>query len=286
MKVLVTGGTGFVGKHLVEALKKDNNVRIFEGKVSDVEALRKAVKGMDIVYHLAAVLGRKKTSKEEMFDVNVNGVRNLVSVLDKQKLVFISSVTVFGYGLNLNEDSKFDPVFDYGKTKVLGEEIVRKYNNHVIIRPSLIYGEGDMFLLNLFNSMKTRKFFLVGSGNNIINLIYVKDLTNFLVSCKNKNGIYVLASHNIKFKDFYPMICNKLGAKMNFIKFPKFFAYSIGLVNDILKLGLPLTVSGYYFLSKNSGFDNSKILKEGFKETPLELGIDKTIKWYKENNLL
>ena len=286
MKVLVTGGTGFVGKHLVEALKKKNEVRIFDSRVSDVDALRKAVKDVDVVYHLAAVLGRRKVSREEMYKVNVDGVKNLVSVLDNQKLIFISSVTVFGYGLNLNENSEFDPIFDYGKTKALGEEIVKNYNNHVIIRPSLIYGEGDMFLLNLFKSMKERKFFLVGSGKNIINLIYVKDLVEFLISCKNKNGIYIVSSHNITFKDFYSLICNKLGVKINFIKFPKFFAYSIALFNDIFELKLPLTISGYYFLSKNSGFDNSKILKEGFKGTSLELGIDKTIKWYKENNLL
>ena len=77
---------------------------------------------------------------------------NLVNVLDKQKLIFISTVSVYGFGKYLNEESKLNPLFCYGKTKLLAEEIVRGYSNSVIIRPSLVYGEEDLFLLKLMIS--------------------------------------------------------------------------------------------------------------------------------------
>src|SRR3989344_6305114 len=132
-KVLVTGGTGFVGKSLVEKLSKNYKVRvlarkkqeisgveIFEGNLLDENDVKKSLGSVDIVVHLAAmILGDEK----EIYSFNVKSTENLVNEAIKnriKKFVFLSSENVMWKGQSA-----------YGESKKKCEDIVKRFNNHL-----------------------------------------------------------------------------------------------------------------------------------------------------------
>ena len=179
MKVLVTGGAGFIGKHLVSfLLKKDYTVTIFdnfsnstkesishfiqmgvnviEGDIINSLDIQDASKNHDIVIHLAAKISVSESidNPSETFQVNVDGTKNVLASCEKnhvKKLIAASSAAVYGEGnqdVNLTEETKMNPISPYGESKVMMEEIIRQwkssYNfNYVILRFFNIYGIGQ-----------------------------------------------------------------------------------------------------------------------------------------------
>jgi len=177
-KILITGGTGFLGayiiNHLVEkncavrAIRRSNklpsfipaaifdNVEWVEGDVLDVVSLEDAMEGMDTVIHSAAIVSFNRKEKDQMYKVNVEGTANVVNVaLEKniQRFVYISSVAALGRkadGGHVNEEKKWEDTkvnTHYAKTKYKAEvEVWRGISeglNAVILNPSTILGYGD-----------------------------------------------------------------------------------------------------------------------------------------------
>ena len=138
--VLVTGAAGRVGRHLVpvllrgkdevralvkERMVKDENVEVFYGDLLNKESLKKAVDGVDIIFHLAAVVDYT-APKEMMFKVNVVGTKNLLEVSKGKKFIYLSSTAVMGnkfQELPLNEETPCNPSNFYGKTKLEAEKL-------------------------------------------------------------------------------------------------------------------------------------------------------------------
>jgi len=179
MRILVTGGAGFIGKHLVKFLIEKGNVvtifddcsnaekssvaslvnmgaKIIEGDITKLEDITNATKEHDVVVHLAAKISVEESIKNpsETFHINVNGTRNVLVACEKnrvKKLVVASSAAVYGEslpGVKLTEDSKINPISPYGESKGIMEreirEFITKYNiNCVILRFFNIYGVGQ-----------------------------------------------------------------------------------------------------------------------------------------------
>ena len=179
MKVLVTGGAGFIGKHLVSFLLKKNytvtifdnfsnstkesishfiqmGVNVIEGDIINSLDIQDASKNHDIVIHLAAKISVSESidNPSETFQVNVDGTKNVLASCEKnhvKKLIAASSAAVYGEGnqdVNLTEETKMNPISPYGESKVMMEEIIRQwkssYNfNYVILRFFNIYGIGQ-----------------------------------------------------------------------------------------------------------------------------------------------
>src|SRR5271157_4136443 len=137
--ILVTGASGRVGKRVVEVLVERGervralimnydtsirNVEIVRGSILDKEAVAKALEGVDVVYHLAAVLDYT-APRRLMFDVNVNGTKNLLEASHASKFIYLSSTAVYGYHANsmINESTPCRPSGFYGRTKLMAEKL-------------------------------------------------------------------------------------------------------------------------------------------------------------------
>ena len=178
MKILVTGGAGFIGKHLVKFLiekgikvtifdnfpKSEDSVaalvnigaKIIEGDITKLDDVINATKNHDIVVHLAAKISVEESIKNpsETFHINVDGTRNVLIACEKnhvKKMIVASSAAVYGEslsGIKLTENSKTNPISPYGESKVMMEhkvgEFISKHNlNCIILRFFNIYGVGQ-----------------------------------------------------------------------------------------------------------------------------------------------
>ena len=159
-RILVTGSSGFVGRNLVEELKR-HNVEVVT--LTDLKAKRvdirdwkkiKEIMDIDIVYHLAAITSVPFSFENpgETYDVNVLGTLNILELCrscNADKIVFASSY-VYGQPqyLPIDEKHPLQPTNPYARSKILGEELCRAYNTDfgvkcIILRPFNIYGVGQ-----------------------------------------------------------------------------------------------------------------------------------------------
>lgn len=205
-KVLITGGAGFLGVNIARKLVKDgyvvrlfdlvslnagdlvNKVKVMRGDIRNKTHVEKAIKGQDYVIHAAAILPPQK-SKQLMFEINVNGTENVLSVSLKNKikrLVFISSTEVYGVPEKCpqTEESRLDPIGHYGESKVFGEKLCEDYMKKGlsvnILRPKTFLGPGRLGVFQkLFEAIITGKRVLIlGNGDNLFQLLAVSDLVD------------------------------------------------------------------------------------------------------------
>ena len=205
-KLSVIGGSGFIGSHLCKQLENSNiDFEIVDIKKSndypqktiiadirDLNSLRQSING-DVVIHLAAVHTDDIKEKSVYFETNVEGTRNILKVCDEKKIrnvIFTSSVAVYGFTHhNANEISQTKPFNFYGESKLEAEKLFANWyknnnlnKNLIIIRPTVIFGENNRGnLFKLMQSIYLKKFIMIGSGNNIKSIGYVKNLVDFII---------------------------------------------------------------------------------------------------------
>ncbi|MBN2601149.1 MAG: NAD(P)-dependent oxidoreductase [Candidatus Marinimicrobia bacterium] len=211
MHVLVTGATGFIGKHIVPRLLREhhsvrcltrpnshrpaafeNDVEWIIGDLSDLGSLDRACSSIDLVIHLAGIT--KSIYPDNFFQINTTGTENLINAArEGTRIIYISSQAAVGPSKNLTplyEQAPANPVSDYGRSKQMAEQLFLHTDrpiNFTIIRPAIVYGPEDRESLSLFRIAKNHINPRIGIRKSLINIIHINDLVEFIMTCIDNN---------------------------------------------------------------------------------------------------
>ena len=309
MKVSVIGGSGFLGTNLCRHfVAKQQDFEIIDLKksaqfpekckiadVRDVDTLRETITG-DIVVNLAAIHSDDVRDKSGYWRTNVDGAENVALVCKEKginKIVFTSTVAVYGFAEpGTDESGKINPFNEYGRSKFEAEEKLRAWQNHgenslIIVRPTVIFGEGNRGnVFNLLNQIASGKFLMVGKGENKKSMAYVGNIVAFLETCittEQKYGVYnYVDTPDLTMNELVSLVRAKLMGKDGVgLRLPYWIGlilgYTADLVAKISGKNLPVSsirvkkfVSSTEFTSAKSRLDNFQppfLLSEGIELT-------------------
>ncbi len=294
MKICIIGSSGFIGQNFLSEIADTDYETICYSRKNKSLSLQECVQQCDIIFHMAGALGHYGQTNEALWNSNVLLTRKIVEYCAHQKIVYVSSAGIHGICEDVDEDSAPNPQNSYEQSKNEAEAIIQNYHHHIIIRPGLLFGPHDLHLLPLFKWLTYRYFTVLGSGKNIVQPTYITDLTKVLIkmiSNQCKNETYLIAGNKITIADFYRAIAHALENKTAFIPVPRFFAFALGYMNEILStsLGLPLvlTTERVRLLASTRTYNTSKATSDlNFIPTPLEKALTQTIWYYKSNKLI
>ncbi len=219
MKVLITGATGLLGGHLIRELRErgediralvlpventerlvERGVEVVRGDVTDASTLGPAVKDVELIFHLAGMMGVWRPLAEYRL-VNVTGSENLYHAAQQagvRRFVHTSSHTVYGlgYGRFLTEHDALRPDPDpYSLTKAEGDRLLRRLMlsskvETVILRPGTFFGPGDrLHFGRMAQKVKEGKGLILGRGDNALPFCYVTDIVQgFLLAAYHQDA--------------------------------------------------------------------------------------------------
>ena len=217
MKILVTGGSGFIGSRLVELLvNAGHHVVIYDkapseafpdhvilGDVRDPGALTQAMGGCDAIYHLAAEHKDDVRPLSLYDDVNVGGARSVVAAAKEAgcaRIIVASSVALYPLNFgNPTEETTPAPFNPYGQSKLDAEQVFLEYAERhpeialTMIRPCVIFGENNRGnVYNLLAQIASGRFIMVGAGKNRKSMAYVGNITAFLRETLDREpGVFI-----------------------------------------------------------------------------------------------
>ncbi|MDP1571241.1 MAG: NAD-dependent epimerase/dehydratase family protein [Vicinamibacterales bacterium] len=330
MKVLVTGATGFTGGHLartlaargdeVRALVRPKSLARFAtsdaaaagvaalpGDLSDSDAVREAVDGVEVVYHIAATYREAGQPDEAYRAVNVEGTRHVLEAAlaaGARRVVHCSTGGVHGHVAQppANEDAPFSPGDIYQVTKLEAEQLAREFGRTrgldvVVARPIGIYGPGDMRFLKMFRGIARGRFPMLGSCEVFYHLTFIDDLVEGFRLCGEvpaaAGRTYLLAGPTYTtLNELAATMARELGVAPPRWHLPVWPFWTAGLLCELvcvpLRIEPPLYRRRVDFYTKSRAFDTARARQELGYAPRVELaeGIRRTAAWYREQGLL
>lgn len=325
-KVLVTGSTGFTGRHLcrrllqkgywVRGLARESSnhtdlqktgVEIVIGDLRDKSSLTRAVKGIDTVYHLAALYRQEGVPKRLFWEVNVEGTKNILEAslgAGVKRFVHCSTVGVQGEIKNppATEEAPYNPGDEYQRSKCEGEKVALRFFRGgeipgVVVRPVGIYGPGDTRFLKLFRHIYRGTFRMIGTGQVLYHLTYVEDLVEGLILAGEKGDavgeVYTIGGEEyVRLDELVGLIAEALGVEKPTRRIPVWPVWAASVLCEAfcrpLRIEPPLHRRRLDFFTKDRAFDISKAKRElGYQpRVDLRTGLKTTADWYREQGWL
>jgi len=321
-RVLVTGGTGFIGSHLVEHLVKkgvsvrclvreSSNLRWLEGvdveyifgDVMNYNSLEPAVSDVDTVFHLAAKT--KSLTEEGFYQTNVRGTVNLLKAVIQtnpfiKRLVYVSSQAACGPSWDftpVTESDPSNPITPYGASKLAGEEAVLAFSSQIpvtIVRSPVVYGPRDTGIYEFFRIVRRGIRPIVGWRDRYYSFIYIDDLIEgLLLAAESEKAVgqmyFLVTQSGVTYRKMISDIASVIGKRTVPVYLPMSILILIAMVNGLIsKLRRKPSVVNLHkvreFWDRFWLCDGSKAMEElGFSpEVLIREGMEKCAAWYRE----
>ncbi len=300
-KVLVTGGTGFTGSHLVKRLLSEGHevivldnqkgyfcdeliglgAHVVLGSVTDRQIVDQVTHGCDVVFHLAAAFRKVDLPNRVYWDVNVNGTRYLLEATDKhgvRKFVYCSTCGVHGDVAEppAAESAPIAPEDYYQYTKYEGEKVAQEFAQQgvdvTVLRPTAIYGPGDPERwLMLFRRVAPGRFLMFGNGRATYHPLYIDNLIDaFMLTMEKETAAgqtYLIADeHYYTLNDLVAAVGDALDVKVSIVRLPFWPLWMVALLCETIctpiRVPPPLFRRRVDWFRQNRAFDISKAKRE------------------------
>jgi nucleoside-diphosphate-sugar epimerase len=322
MRAFITGGSGFIGSHLIESLLErgfevkalvhsrplqiEDKVETVEGDICDPELLGGALRGIDILFHLASALGASTIGEKEFRRINAHGTETMLEAARSagvSRIVHLSSAGVFGavaQGDIAAEDFPPKPVTVYDVTKLEGEEaalrFAREGSNVTVVRPGWAYGPGDRRTFKLIKSICRGRFVMATRGRGLQTPVYIDDLVKGILLAAEKGRraeVFHLAGNEIMpVKKMAEEIAAACGRKLPRVYLPALPARLAAFMLDKsfapFRREPPLGRSklSFFLHSKPLAIDKAKRELGYSPEVDFRHGIERAVAWYRSQGWL
>jgi dihydroflavonol-4-reductase len=327
-RALVTGGAGFAGTHLVRSFVRNGvpvtvltrdagrargrlpeGVRLVEGRIEDESSVRDAVAGCDLVVHMATSFRTSKITDAEHRAIHVDGTRLLLDACRDAGVARIVHVSTVGVTSHV-EDPPGDETLPYGpddvyqSTKAEAEQLALEMHRErgdpvVVIRPTPIYGPGDLRLLKLFRMVARGRFVMFGSGEVCFHMVHVDDLVRGIRLAAEAPDRDVLGEVFIvggeeycTINELVARIARETGGSEPRLRLPVAPVLALGSVVEALlkplRIEPPLFRRRVNWFIKNRAFSIEKARRVlGYQpRVGLDAGLRQTVAWYRAEGLL
>lgn len=274
MKILLTGGGGFLGKIIIQELENSHELISLGRDISnqircDLSKEIPKIPQVDMIIHAAGkahVVPKTKAENQDFFDVNLQGTSNLLEGISQypRSFVFISTVAVYGLeeGFDIDESSSLEGDSPYAKSKIAAENLVRNWGiqNQVkvlILRLPLIVGCNPPGNLGaMIKTIRSGLYRRIGEGSAKKSMVLAQDIARALPEWLNKNGTYNLTDGvHPSMAQLDGALAQKLGKKVR--KIPVWPLSAIAKLGDLIP-GFPLNTYRLSKISKSLTFSDSK----------------------------
>ena len=318
MNVLVTGGSGFLGRYFHRALLDAGHsltildlvapswdpqaARVVLGDVRDPGAVREALRGAQAILHLAAAHHDFGIAPETYFSVNEEGARVLCAVAEEQdvrSICFFSTVAVYGATPEpRHEDADTRPVSPYGQSKLAAEYVFKAWADSragrrcLVIRPTVVFGPRNFAnMYSLVRQVDSGFFFRVAGGENIKSLSYVENVVPAALYLWQRSVAAPFEVYNyvdkpdLKIRSLLARIYDSLGRRMPQWSVPEPIAvaasWPFDLAAKLTGRNLAISTARIRKMCAQTRFEADKVRQAGFEPpVPLLEGIERTVGWY------
>lgn len=324
-RVLVTGATGFTGKHLARRLVAEGHevvalvrassnhdeltklgIQCVAADLTSASEMQQLVVGFSRVFHVAAAYRTEHQHRDEFWHVNVDGTRNLLEAARQngvERFIHCSTVGVQGEIARppAVESDPMAPGDHYQESKAKGELLALEYFEKglpvSVVRPVGIYGPGDRRFLKLFRGVSSGTFVMIGDGETLYHMTYIDDLIDgFMLASTHEAAlgeVFAIAGPRYTtIRELVNSIADILEKPHPRLRVPLAPVYAAAVVCDKLcrTVGVspPLYPRRLDFFSKDRAFSTEKARRLLGYEPRVDLneGLRKTADWYKANNLI
>lgn len=326
MKVLVTGASGFLGGRLAEALvRRGESVRVLRrpessltalagldvehaiGDILDEESVARAVRGCDVVFHVAGLSSYWRARRDQVYSVNVDGTRTVMEACLRAgvgRVVHTSSVAAIGLASNgrpADEETPFTPnagAFAYAHSKHLAEEHVRSAVTRglqaVIVNPAVVMGAGDHYMISGSMILEIARRALPAVPPGGICVADVDAIVEGHLAAAERGRIgerYILGGENLSYREIAATITAVVGRRAPSRTIPRWMIPPAASILDIINQvsgRTPLASGDQIRLSAFSAFfDSSKAQRElAYPLLPFRGAVEKAFRWYREHGYL